>query len=302
MSSPRDADKIGSMRVLLTGATGFIGSHVARELVRRGHEVHVSARPGSDRRRLADIESRLRFHDGAMDAVPVDADAIVHMAWYAVPGKYLSAPENRDCLDASRRLLAKAKGRVVFAGTCFEFDLTEKALREDSPTRPSTLYAECKDQLRRDVEVRPNSAWVRYFYQYGPGEDPRRLVPAIITQQLRSESSKVTPGLQRADYLHVEDVASATVSVLESGLQGPVNIGSGEAPSVREIVSKIAELGGRPDLIQWGAFPQRPGEPMLIRADNAKLRSTGWKPKYGLDDGLRQTFDWWRDQPRAGPI
>jgi nucleoside-diphosphate-sugar epimerase len=285
------------MKILLTGATGFIGSHVARELLRRGHEVHASVRPGSDRRRLRDIEARLSFHDGDMDAVPVEADVTVHMAWYAVPGKYLTAPENRDCLEASRRLLSRIKGRAVFAGTCFEFELTEKPLREDSPTKPTMLYAECKNALRQDVERRPDSAWVRFFYQYGPWEDPRRLVPAVITAQLKGQPSKVTPGLQRADYLHVEDVASAVCSVAESRLEGSVNIGSGQAPSVREIVSKIADLGGRPDLIQWGAYPQREGEPMLIRADNAKLRSSGWTPRYDLESGLRQTFEWWRSQP-----
>ena len=282
------------MRVLLTGATGFIGSHVARELLRRGHEVHASVRPGSDRRRLRDVESRIAFNEGPMDAVPVQADATVHLAWYAVPGKYLTAPENRDCLEASRRLLSRIRGRAVFIGTCFEFELTEKPLREDSPTRPLTLYAECKDALRRDVEARPNSAWVRFFYQYGPWEDPKRLVPAVITAQLKGEPSKVTPGDQRADYLHVEDVASAVGAVAESALEGSVNVGSGQAPSVREIVTKITELGGRPDLIQWGAYPQKPTDPMLIRADNARLRSTGWEPRYDLDRGLRQTFDWWR--------
>jgi nucleoside-diphosphate-sugar epimerase len=284
------------MRVLLTGATGFIGSHVARELLARGHEVHVTLRPGSDRRRLAGVESRLTFHEGAMDALPVAADVVVHMAWYAVPGKYLTAPENRDCLEASRRLLSKIPGRAVFAGTCFEFELTEKPLREDSPTKPLTLYAECKDALRREVEQRPDSAWVRFFYQYGPWEDTRRLVPAVINAQLRGEPSKVTPGDQRSDYLHVEDVASAVVSVAESRLEGCVNIGSGTAPSVREIVTKITELGGRPDLIQWGAYPQKPTDPMLIRADNAKLRSTGWAPRYDLDRGLKQTFEWWRTE------
>lgn len=286
------------MRVLLSGATGFIGSHVAWELVRRGHEVHATIRPASDRRRLRGLGSELRVWEGGMDLVPLEADVTIHMAWFAVPGKYLSAPENRECLEASRRLLARAPGRAVFAGTCFEYDLSLGVLREDSPTKPATLYAECKDALRRDVERRPDSAWVRFFYQYGPWEDARRLMPVVMRGQIRGEPSKVTPGDQRLDYLHVEDVASAVCSVAESRLQGSVNVGSGSAPSVREIVTKIAEFGGRPDLIQWGAYPQNPGDPMFVQADNARLRSTGWSPKYDLAGGLRHAFEWWRRELR----
>ena len=229
-----------------------------------------------------------------MDAVPVEADATVHLAWYAVPGKYLTAPENRDCLEAGRRLLGKLRGRAVFAGTCFEHDLQLGVLKEDSPTKPATLYAECKDALRRDVERRSDSAWVRFFYQYGPWEDERRLMPAVMLGQLRGQPSKVATGEQRYDYLHVEDVASAVCAVAESRLEGSVNIGSGTAPSVREIVTQIADWGGRPDLIQWGAYPAKPGEPKLIQCDNAKLRSTGWTPRWSLASGLKHTFDWWR--------
>src|SRR5262245_61218407 len=282
------------MRVLLTGATGFIGSHVACELLRRGHEVHAVVRPSSDHRRLRDFESSLRIWNGEMDHVPVESDVTIHLAWYAVPGKYLTAPENRECLEASRRLLGKVRGRAVFVGTCFEHDLQLGVLREDSPTNPATLYAECKDALRREVERRPDSVWVRFFYQYGPWEDERRLMPAVMLGQLRGQPSKVSTGEQRYDYLHVEDVASAVCAVAESRLQGCVNIGSGTAPSVKEIVTKIAALGGRPELIQWGAYLSKPGEPMLIQCDNAKLRSTGWTPKIGLDEGLRRTFEWWR--------
>src|SRR5258706_8112558 len=162
-----------------------------------------------------------------MDAMPIDPDVVVHMAWYAVPGKYLPALENLDCLAASRRLLSKIKGRAVFAGTCFEFEPTEEPLREDSPTKPATLYAECKDALRREVEKRPNSAWVRFFYQYGPWEDEKRLMPAVILGQLRGQPSKVTPGDQRFDYLHVEDVASAVCAVAERPAQGFLQIRPG---------------------------------------------------------------------------
>jgi nucleoside-diphosphate-sugar epimerase len=287
------------MRVLLTGATGFIGSHVARELLRRDHEVHATLRPSSDRRRIRDIEARLRIHPGEMDLVPVESDVAVHLAWYAVPGKYLTAPENRSCLESSRRLLARVKGRAVFAGTCFEYDTALGTLREDSPTKPATLYAECKDRLRREVVARPDSAWVRFFYQYGPWEDERRLVPSVIRAVLRGEPANVSPGEQGRDFLHVEDVASAVCAVAESRLEGAVNIGSGRAPTVGEIVTRIGRIGGRPDLIRLGAVGYYPGEPMLIVADNAKLRSTGWAPAVDLETGLCRTVEWWRSAMRG---
>ena len=87
------------------------------------------------------------------------------------------------------------------------------------------------------------------------------------------------------------------VAVAESRLTGCVNIGSGEAPPVKEIVGMIGELGGRPDLVRLGAVPYYEGEPMLIVADNRKLRSTGWKPRWGLRDGLRNALEWWRTRP-----
>lgn len=282
------------MRVLLTGATGFIGSHVARELVRRGHEVHCTVRPSSDRRRIRDIERDLRVHVAPMDAVPVEPDVAIHLAWYAVPGKYLEAPENLECLEASCRLLSRLRCRAVFAGTCFELDTRLGRLSEESPARPATLYARTKDELRREVERRPDSVWVRFFYQYGPWEDERRLVPSVIRSLLRGEPARVSPGEQRRDFLHVEDVGRAVADVAESGLTGPVNIGSGQAPAVREIVTTLGRLTGRPELVELGAVPYYPGEPMLIVADNAKLRSTGWAPRYALEEGLRQTVDWWR--------
>ena len=282
------------MKVLLTGVTGWIGSHVARELLRRGHEVHATRRPTSDLGRIRDFESRMRFYEGPMDSIPVEADVTIHLAWSVVPGKYATAPDNRDCLDSSLRLLRELKGRVVFAGTCFEHDTTLGRLHEGSPIKPTSLYAECKNALRVEVEKRPNSAWVRFFYQYGPWEDERRLIPSIIRSIQAGRPAKLSPGEQRRDYLHVEDVARAVCSVAESSLQGPVNVGSGEAPTLRDLALKIAEMGARPDLVQLGAVPYYQGEPMLIVADNALLKTTGWVPKYDLDEGLRQTFDWWR--------
>lgn len=288
------------MKILLTGATGFIGSHVARELLGRGHEVHCTLRSGSSRRRILDIERRLHIHYGLIDSIPIQADLAIHLAWHTVPNNYLTAPENEECLDGSLRLLSGLFCRTVFVGTCFELDTSLGVLREDSPTKPATLYSRCKDHLRREVVKKSNAAWVRLFYQYGPWEDDRRMVPTAIRCSLTGQMIKGSPGEQKRDYMHVEDVAAAICSVATSRLTGTVNIGSGNPVSIREILTRIGDLSGRPHLVWLGALPYYEGEPMLISADNSKLLSTGWMPKYDIATGLRQTFEWWRKKLTSG--
>jgi nucleoside-diphosphate-sugar epimerase len=285
------------MRVLLTGTTGFIGSAVARELLRLGHEVHATLRPSSDRRRIAGLAG-LILHEAPMDAVPVEPDLAIHLAWYTVPGKYLSAPENRECLEASRRLLAKLDCRVVAAGTCFEYDMKVGLRTEESPLGLISLYTECKDALRRELASRPDAAWVRIFYQYGPREDERRQVPKLILALLRGEPVDLPPCRARRDYLHVEDVASAVCATAFSRLQGAVNVGSGEAPELAELMSIVGRAAGRPELVRLGALPAPADEPPLIQADVRKLRTTGWSPRWSLEAGLRQTVEWWRGELR----
>lgn len=287
------------MKILLTGATGWIGSHVARLLVDHGHEVHCTVRLTSDLHRLEGVLNHLRIWEGRMDLVPIDPDCVIHLAWYTVPGKYLDAHENNECLEASTRLLQKIQCRAVFGGTCFEYDTQLGHLTEESPTNPLTLYSICKDSLRQQMAKRPNSAWLRLFYQYGPQEDPRRQIPSVIKSLLEGKEVKLSPGEQRKDFLHVRDVAKAIVAVAESKLEGPVNVGSGWATTQRMMLSILGDLAKRPELLKFGEIPYYFNEPMLIEADNLKLRSTGWAPAWPLQDGLEHTFRWWESLYRS---
>jgi nucleoside-diphosphate-sugar epimerase len=279
------------MKILLTGATGFIGSHVARELLNRNHEVHCTVRPTSNRYRINGIEDQVHIWSGDVggnvDFMPIEPDIVINMAWHADPANYLTAPENKKCLDVSRRLLKQLKCRSVFIGTCFEYNTKLGVLHENSETQPLTLYSETKDALRRDVEQKENAVWARLFYQYGPHEDIRRFVPSVISRLMSGTVIETSSCKQRRDYLYVEDVASAICNIAESKLVGCVNVGSGNAVSMREIMDTIGSLTGTSDLIKYGVIPDK-DEPQLICADNTKLRSTGWVQKWSLVDGLRE--------------
>lgn len=238
----------------------------------------------------------------------IKPDVCLHLAWYAEPGQYLHSLENLNSLAAS---LGLASGlarlgcpRFVATGSCFEYDTTPGYLSETTPAKADSLYAASKlavelvsEQLAKMAGM--SVAWVRLFYQYGPFEDRRRLVPSVIGALLRGERARISPGDQARDFLHVEDVAEAIWMVASSDLRGPVNVGSGEPVTVRAIAERIGAILGRPDLLDVGALPYAPSDPMFVCADNRRLREhTGWAPQYSLDQGLAQTIEWWRHHLR----
>jgi len=309
------------LRVLLTGAGGFIGAHVASALLSRraagapGVEVHAVVRDAARAPRLDAIADRLTIHEAdlldptarARVVATVKPELCIHAAWYAVPGKYLSAPENLAHVAASLELATALVGagctRFVGLGTCFEYDTsTTTKLTESSATSPRFLYASCKlalyEVLRAYAPLAElGFAWCRIFYQYGPHEAPERLVPAVIDRLLGGGVAETTEGAQIRDFLHVADVGAAVASVALSKLEGAVNVGSGVPITVRDLVSTIARLCDAEDRVRFGALPYRPGDPMHVCADVTKLASTGFTPRFDLEAGLRDVV-----QDRRGRV
>ena len=296
------------MRVLLTGAGGFIGAQVARALLTRGAEVHAVVRDRSRAPRLDAIASELTIHeadlvDPAATARVIAAsepDTCVHGAWYAVPGKYLDAPENLTHVAAStdlaQRLVHAGCKRLVGLGTCFEYDTSLGAmLHESSPTRPRFLYAASKLALHDMLSAyaplaKLGFAWCRIFYQYGPMEARERLVPHVIDRLLGGQTAETSEGGQVRDFLHVADVGAAIATVALSELEGAVNIGSGVPVTVREVVEAIARLCGAEDRVRFGALPYRPNDPMHVCADVTRLAGLGFAPRFDLERGLADTI------------
>jgi nucleoside-diphosphate-sugar epimerase len=302
------------VKILLTGATGFIGSHVLRRLIAEEHEVYSLIRPSSNTWRIGnlshslkivpcDLFSTMELEKWLKEVLP---ELCIHLAWFAEPGKYLNSLENPRFLSGSIELATQLASlgcrRLVGVGTCFEYNTDLGYLSETSLTKPRTLYAASKLAVQLVLEqlgkvTGMEVAWVRLFYQYGPFEDGRRLVPSVICSLLRNEEVKVTKGEQVRDFLHVEDVASAIWAVAESNLLGPINIGSAESVTVRDVVTRIGRILERPELIMLGALPYGSFDPMFICANNHRLcQNTKWQPHFDLESGLRQTISWWRDR------
>jgi nucleoside-diphosphate-sugar epimerase len=284
-------------RVLVTGATGFIGRHAAPLLAERGYDVHAVGSGDAD---LLDPAA------AAWLVKRVQPSHLLHFAWYAVPGKFWTAPENAAWVEASLRLLrafADAGGeRATMSGSCAEYDWSGNGVlsEQDTALRPATYYGACKHELASAskelaAERGLGFAWGRIFFAYGPHEQPGRLVSQVAAALVKGEPAPTSEGTQRRDFLHARDVAAAFVALLDSDVEGAVNIGSGEAVPVREVVELIADAAGRPDLVRFGEVPERPGDPAVIEADVGRLRDeVGWRPSVPLQQGIRETVEWWK--------
>ena len=297
-------------RVLVTGATGFIGRQVLAPLTARGYEVHAAAR----RRPAADAGGIVWHEADLLDQASrghlieqVRPSHLLHLAWIAEHGVYWESPLNRNWVEASQDLVERFQAaggvRAVGAGTCAEYDWTAPQLAQGdcvertSPRRPATLYGQSKLRFADWLGQRPglSSGWGRLFFLHGPGEDPRRLVPSVITALIAGRAAPIGPGTQIRDFLTTEDAGAGFAALLDSAVSGPVNIASGIGVSVADLALRIGDLIGRRELVAVGALPARPGEPPRLVADVTRLgREVGFHPGADLAAGLAATIAWWR--------
>ena len=293
-------------RVLVTAGSGFVGRNCLPRLSQLGFDVHVIS-TRSTRGTIGQWHQVDLMEPQRVDCVmrEIQPTHLLHLAWITEPKRYSSAAENVDWLTASLHLFRsfhKNGGkRVVMSGSCAEYDWNYGLCREDvTPLRPATLYGQCKNVLQMTLsayaqQVGLSWGWGRLFFLYGPFGHASRIPGVVIESLLRNEPARCSHGLQQRDFLHIADAADALVALLESDVQGSINIGSGVAVSIREMVLQIADHFQRRDLIEFGALTAAPSDPPLVVADVQRLHNVlKWSPAFTLSSGLDATLEWYK--------
>lgn len=302
-------------RILVTGASGFIGSACLPDLLARGYEVHAVLSPTREvPRDLTGLEGTEWDRVDLLDANAIaslieraQASHLLHLAWYA-PGSW-DAAENWPWVDASLDLLrefATAGGRrAVVTGTSAEYDYHRGdgvCSEDETPLDPQTIYGKSKHALFERAapllaQTSAGLAWARIFSLYGPREEPTRLVPSVARALLQEKPALCTAGLHKRDFLHVDDAARALGLLIDGDLVGPVNVGSGDAIEVRAVVEQVAAETGHEELVQYGVLPTREVDPPLLVADTQRIREElGFQPSIALQEGIAESVAWWRGE------
>jgi len=300
-------------QVLVTGANGFIGRHTISPLLQRGYEVHALSRE-----KKTNTSDGLYWHQlDLMDAksvqelfLDVKPTHMLHLAWYTEHGLFWQSQENLRWVEISLNLLRCFHNyggkRVAMAGTCAEYDWQYECCIENStPCNPHTLYGVSKHALHSIAEAYCENngislAWGRVFFLFGPNEHPQRFVPQLISGLINGKQVACTEGTQLRDFMHVADVAEAFVNLLDSDVEGPVNIASGQPVTLRYLAEMIMNHVGGHGSVKFGALPMPVSEPAVLTADVTRLHEEmGGQAGLTLDLAVKKTINWWRENGTA---
>ena len=289
------------MKVMLTGASGFLGRYVLDSLRRHGIDTVMVGRrlPGDSAFAGFSEADLLAAPDFAVLVREAGVTHLLHLAWYAEHGKYWTSPLNLRWVDATTRLVesfCEAGGKqVVVAGTCAEYDWAHGYCREDNtPLSPATLYGTAKDVARRLVmavcaQRQVPCAWGRVFIPYGAGEANQRLIPSLIEVFLGKRTPFGVNATAYRDLLHASDVAEGLVTLLCQGASGAYNISSGQPVQLEVVVRELARMLNADPQVVLSLTSERPGEPPLLAGENLKLKALGWQPALSLVQGLERS-------------
>jgi CDP-paratose synthetase len=285
-------------KILLTGATGFLGSHLLFTLINRGYEVVVLKRSSSDTWRIQHLANKYVSFD--VDNQPLENvfqeqhfNFVIHTAChYGRDGSSLSEIVDSNLIFGLNLLEAAVRNKVdtfINTGTLLPRELNSYSLSKNQ-------FVDWLKQQSAKIQV----INLRLEHMYGPKDAPTKFIAWLVMKLKQNKAEiKLTSGLQKRDFIYIDDVVSAFLCILENvnNVNGysEYEVGTGEAIEVKTFVENLKQVyekmnGETTAHLNFGAVPYREGEVMLFQVNNQPLRNLGWKPRVSLQQGLEYSL------------
>ncbi len=281
-------------KVLVTGATGFIGNYVVGKLVERGFEVIASSRKSLEEVQRFDWVDKVKyvrwdlnnFNDNFFQLFK-EPDLLIHLAWEGTSDLKSLVHIEKNLFSSYffiKNMIKSGLKDLVVIGTCVEYGMKNGCLKEDMKTEPVVPYAIAKDALRKFIEelgkkYKFDFKWIRLFYMYGKGQSPNSLLSQLDKAlQNNEEAFNMSGGEQLRDYLYVGKVAEYIVKIsMQNKINGVINCCSGKPVSIKDLVEEHLRKRGRNITLNFGHYPYLDYEPMRFWGDIEKLNKIFFK-------------------------
>ena len=301
--------------VLITGASGFIGANLVRNLINTKDQVHILIRKQSNLWRLNDIISGCNVHFVDISKIDevrtiisqVKPEIVYHCATFGVyPNQKDASKMNQINVNGTSNLLTSLHEnseleRLVNLGSVFEYGSTSNSIKETDPTQPFDSYSDTKVSQTKLVEYYSHqkqlpAVTLRIFTPYGIFEEPGRLISDVMVATVKKKSLKIFSRKAKRDFVYIDDVVGALIKASSKpGIEGEIfNIGSGNATSIEELVDLVCEVTNTNLEVSWYNESQREYDKTSTNgfADIQKAKKIDWKPEVSIKDGLSKTYDW----------
>jgi nucleoside-diphosphate-sugar epimerase len=303
-------------KILVTGASGFIGSHLVKELIAKKQRPVVILRKKSNLWRLQNILNKIDIIYGDLEdkkqlekiIKKIKPEIIYHLASYGVVNGQINIDKiKRINLDATINLLDACVKvgfkHFIHTGSCFEYGSSERTITENTLLKPETDYAVFKAAstlycLKRAIAEKLPITILRPFTAYGPSEEKARLIPTIMLSIINKSRPEISSPKPVRNFIYVKDLARAYLAIANKAVTfGEIyNVGSNKDYSIGSIIKIVENISGARITPKYLKKLKRSYESAVWKTSYKKIfRDTGWKPRYDIKKGLRETYNWFLD-------